>query len=94
MPGGIRQVSQFFWSAFIAQNADMGALPTLRAATDPGAQSGQYYGPGGFGEQQGHPKVVALQRTVARRRPPTPAVDGVRRAHRRDVPGLIDAELP
>jgi NAD(P)-dependent dehydrogenase (short-subunit alcohol dehydrogenase family) len=59
MPGGIRQVSQFFWSAFIAQNADMGAEPTLRAAADPGVQNGQYFGPGGFAEQKGHPKVVA-----------------------------------
>jgi NAD(P)-dependent dehydrogenase (short-subunit alcohol dehydrogenase family) len=59
MPGGIRQVSQFFWSNFIAQDADMGAEPTLRAAADPGAQNGQYFGPGGFGEQKGHPKVVA-----------------------------------
>jgi len=59
MPGGIRQISQFFWSNFIAQNADMGAEPTLRAAADPGAQNGQYFGPGGFGEQKGHPKVVA-----------------------------------
>jgi NAD(P)-dependent dehydrogenase (short-subunit alcohol dehydrogenase family) len=59
MPAGIRQVSQFFWSAFIAQNADMGAEPTLRAAADPSVQNGQYFGPGGFGEQKGHPKVVA-----------------------------------
>lgn len=59
MPGGIRQVSQFFWSNFIAQNSDMGAEPTLRAAADPGVQNGQYFGPGGFGEQKGHPKVVA-----------------------------------
>ena len=58
MPGGIRQVSQFFWSTLIAQNADMGAEPTLRAATDPGAQNAEYYGPGGLGEQRGHPKVV------------------------------------
>jgi NAD(P)-dependent dehydrogenase (short-subunit alcohol dehydrogenase family) len=58
MPGGIRQVSQFFWTNFIAQNADMGAEPTLRAAADPSAETGQYYGPGGFGEQKGHPKVV------------------------------------
>ncbi len=58
MPGGIRQVSQFFWSTFIAQDSDMGAEPTLRAAADPAAQNGQYYGPGGFGEQKGHPKVV------------------------------------
>jgi NAD(P)-dependent dehydrogenase (short-subunit alcohol dehydrogenase family) len=41
------------------QGADMGALPTLRAATDPGVLGGQYYGPDGFGEQRGFPKVVA-----------------------------------
>ena len=58
MPGGIREVSQFVWSTFIAQGPDMGAEPTLRAATDPGALNAQYYGPGGFAEQKGHPKVV------------------------------------
>jgi NAD(P)-dependent dehydrogenase (short-subunit alcohol dehydrogenase family) len=41
------------------QGADMGALPTLRAATDPGVLGGQYLGPDGFAEQQGYPKVVA-----------------------------------
>jgi NAD(P)-dependent dehydrogenase (short-subunit alcohol dehydrogenase family) len=41
------------------QSAEMGALPTLRAATDPGVIGGQYYGPDGFGEQRGHPRVVA-----------------------------------
>jgi NAD(P)-dependent dehydrogenase (short-subunit alcohol dehydrogenase family) len=43
----------------LMQGADMGALPTLRAATDPGVLGGQYYGPDGFGEQRGYPKVVA-----------------------------------
>jgi NAD(P)-dependent dehydrogenase (short-subunit alcohol dehydrogenase family) len=43
----------------LLQGADMGALPTLRAATDPGVVGGQYYGPDGFGEQHGYPKVVA-----------------------------------
>ena len=37
----------------------MGALPTLRAATEPGVLGGQYFGPDGFGELQGYPKVVA-----------------------------------
>ena len=37
----------------------MGALPTLRAATDPGVLGGQYYGPDGLFEMRGHPKVVA-----------------------------------
>jgi NAD(P)-dependent dehydrogenase (short-subunit alcohol dehydrogenase family) len=41
------------------QGADMGALPTLRAATDPGVLGGQYFGPDGFGQQQGYPKLVA-----------------------------------
>jgi NAD(P)-dependent dehydrogenase (short-subunit alcohol dehydrogenase family) len=40
------------------QSAAMGALPTLRAATDRAVQGGQYYGPDGFAEQRGHPKVV------------------------------------
>jgi NAD(P)-dependent dehydrogenase (short-subunit alcohol dehydrogenase family) len=46
----------------IAQNAAMGALPTLRAATDPGVLGGQYYGPDGFRELRGHPKVVESSR--------------------------------
>jgi NAD(P)-dependent dehydrogenase (short-subunit alcohol dehydrogenase family) len=40
------------------QSAAMGALPTLRAATDPAAVGGQYYGPDGFGEFRGHPVLV------------------------------------
>lgn len=40
------------------QSAEAGALPTLRAATDPTVQGGQYYGPDGLGEQRGHPKLV------------------------------------
>ncbi len=43
---------------FVTQTPAMGALPTLRAATDPGAEGGQYYGPGGFMETQGPPKIV------------------------------------
>ncbi|SPM33111.1 NAD(P)-dependent dehydrogenase, short-chain alcohol dehydrogenase family [Mycobacterium rhizamassiliense] len=42
----------------VAQNPAAGALPQLRAATDPGVLGGQYYGPDGFAETQGHPKVV------------------------------------
>jgi len=36
----------------------MGALPTLRAATDPSVLGGQYYGPGGFRELVGRPVVI------------------------------------
>ena len=46
----------------ISQNTEMGALPTLRAATDPDVSGGQYLGPGGFAEMGGHPKVVASNR--------------------------------
>jgi len=42
----------------LLQDAAMGALPTLRAATDPQVLGGQYYGPDGFGQQRGYPKVV------------------------------------
>lgn len=41
-----------------AQSAQMGALPMLYAATDPDAEGGSYFGPDGFLEQRGHPKVV------------------------------------
>ncbi|KAA8966893.1 SDR family NAD(P)-dependent oxidoreductase [Mycobacterium sp.] len=43
----------------LLQSAAMGALPTLRAATDPDVQGGQYYGPDGLWEQRGHPKLVS-----------------------------------
>ena len=51
-------IPNFVWKIG-TQPADKGALPTLRAATDPGAQGGQYYGPDGLGEVKGSPKVVA-----------------------------------
>ncbi|GGL00959.1 SDR family NAD(P)-dependent oxidoreductase [Nocardia jinanensis] len=43
----------------LSQSAAMGALPTLRAATDPGVQGGQYYGPSGPGGLRGHPELVS-----------------------------------
>ncbi|MEV0246825.1 oxidoreductase [Nocardia sp. NPDC050712] len=36
----------------------MGALPTLRAATDPNAAGSEYYGPSGLFEIQGYPALV------------------------------------
>ncbi|WP_181786893.1 SDR family NAD(P)-dependent oxidoreductase [Streptomyces phytophilus] len=48
------------WLApLLTQKAEMGALPTLRAATDPAVTGGQYYGPGNRGEVRGYPKPVA-----------------------------------
>jgi NAD(P)-dependent dehydrogenase (short-subunit alcohol dehydrogenase family) len=43
----------------IAQQPQFGALPTLRAATDPGARGGEYYGPDGWLEFKGHPHRVS-----------------------------------
>jgi NAD(P)-dependent dehydrogenase (short-subunit alcohol dehydrogenase family) len=40
------------------QSAAMGALPALRAATDPQVRGAQYYGPGGLAEQRGYPQLV------------------------------------
>ena len=40
------------------QSAAMGALPTIRAAVDPVAKGGQYFGPDGPGERSGYPVVV------------------------------------
>jgi hypothetical protein len=48
-----------FWAV---QNARMGALPTLRAATDPSARGGEYFGPRSYGLRRrfytGYPAVV------------------------------------
>jgi NAD(P)-dependent dehydrogenase (short-subunit alcohol dehydrogenase family) len=41
------------------QPAAMGALPTLRAAVDPGVRGGEYYGPDGLGQQRGYPQRVS-----------------------------------
>ncbi|KQU06852.1 short-chain dehydrogenase [Rhodococcus sp. Leaf7] len=41
-----------------AQSAYMGSLPELYAATEPGLDSGGYYGPDGFQELSGYPKKV------------------------------------
>jgi NAD(P)-dependent dehydrogenase (short-subunit alcohol dehydrogenase family) len=45
-------------NTLLAQSAEHGAWPSLRAATDPGVRGGEYYGPGGLGEQRGRPKRV------------------------------------
>jgi len=47
-----------FFNFFFAQSPPMGALPTLRAATDPDANGGDYFGPKGFYEMRGYPVPV------------------------------------
>ena len=51
-------IAGFFYLRVMAQKAEMGALPILRAAVDPGVTGGQYYGPGGFFEARGYPRLV------------------------------------
>ena len=41
-------------SGALGQSAAMGALPQLRAATDPEVQGDDYFGPGGFAEMRGY----------------------------------------
>ncbi len=42
----------------LAQSADRGALPQLFAATAPGVQGGQFFGPNGFQQARGAPTEV------------------------------------
>jgi len=43
---------------FLAQSAAQGAWPSLRAAGDPAARGGEFYGPGGFADMRGNPRPV------------------------------------
>jgi NAD(P)-dependent dehydrogenase (short-subunit alcohol dehydrogenase family) len=65
-PGGFLNTLLYNWrpliERFLLQSSAMGALPTLRAAVDPEARGGEYYGPDGFGEQTGHPVRVGSSR--------------------------------
>ena len=47
-----------FGNRVFAQSDEDGALPQLYAATAPGVEGGQYYGPSRFFEQHGPPKLV------------------------------------
>ena len=51
-----------FSYALVSQQAAMGALPVLRAATDPGVLGGQYYGPGGLLGTRGYPELARSSR--------------------------------
>jgi NAD(P)-dependent dehydrogenase (short-subunit alcohol dehydrogenase family) len=50
---GFREINGLFTNSPL-----MGALATLRAATDPTARGGQYYGPSGFRQLRGYPVPV------------------------------------
>ncbi len=48
-----------FLNNFFSQGVEMGVMPTLRAAFDNNAQSGDYFGPKGWGEMKGDPVKVS-----------------------------------
>ncbi|TDT97300.1 NAD(P)-dependent dehydrogenase (short-subunit alcohol dehydrogenase family) [Streptomyces sp. 846.5] len=56
-PAPLRAINSLL-APVMTQKPAMGALPTLRAATDPDVIGGQYYGPGGFQQYKGYPKPV------------------------------------
>ncbi len=62
---GVSKTNLFRTTAFarllfqlIAQRAEMGALPILRAATEEGLTGGEYIGPGQMMGVRGHPEIV------------------------------------
>jgi NAD(P)-dependent dehydrogenase (short-subunit alcohol dehydrogenase family) len=57
LPAGIRAAARPA-ELLLFQSAQMGALPVLRAATDPAARGGEYYCPGGRAHLTGYPEPV------------------------------------
>jgi NAD(P)-dependent dehydrogenase (short-subunit alcohol dehydrogenase family) len=55
---GLERAGLAAMNRVVAQSADMGALPTLYAATVPGITGGSLVGPGGVMEMRGHPQVT------------------------------------
>jgi NAD(P)-dependent dehydrogenase (short-subunit alcohol dehydrogenase family) len=52
-------------NGIFGQSAEMGALPTLFAATAPGLPGDSYVGPDGFLEQRGHPRLVGRSKAAS-----------------------------
>ena len=48
----------------VAQSPEMGALPTLYAATMPDVRGGEYFGPDGLFESRGHPRRAGMSRAA------------------------------
>ena len=63
-PPAIDRWAMAITNVLVAQNAAMGALPSLYAATEPSLPGGIYVGPGGVGELRGYPRVVSPSRSA------------------------------
>ncbi len=57
-PTGVMKGMLAITNRLAAQRPERGALPQLYAATAPGVEGGEYYGPDGRGEMRGFPKEV------------------------------------
>jgi NAD(P)-dependent dehydrogenase (short-subunit alcohol dehydrogenase family) len=53
-----------FFGPMLAMKPEGGALPTLRAATDPAAESGSYWGPSGWFELTGSPAPARISKAA------------------------------
>ena len=80
-------ITAFFYARVMTQNAAIGALPILRAATDPACARRPVLRPGRILRDQGLPQTGALQPPIPRHRHPALPVDSLRRADRGHVPG-------
>jgi NAD(P)-dependent dehydrogenase (short-subunit alcohol dehydrogenase family) len=62
--GGVSARVMGVLTRFAGQPAARGALPVLRAATDPDVAGGDYFGPDGPGEARGLPRKVSYSKTA------------------------------
>jgi len=69
--GKVEDVVMTLVNKAVAQSPQMGALPSLYAATAAGVEGGQFFGPDGLGGTRGHPRPVT---------PPKPARSAKARA--------------
>lgn len=58
---GAMKVMMNVGNRLIGQSAELGALPTLYAATAPDVEGGQYFGPDRFREYRGYPTLVQVK---------------------------------
>jgi NAD(P)-dependent dehydrogenase (short-subunit alcohol dehydrogenase family) len=57
-PTGLMKAVLKVSNRVLAQSPEQGALPSLYAATAPGVIGGEYFGPDGYAEMRGAPKIV------------------------------------
>jgi len=66
IPGFQQKIGEFLIGV-LGQSAEKGALPGLYAATMPDARNGQYWGPDGFMEVRGTPRLAKVAAHAAQR---------------------------